>query len=140
MVNRRTFKTLATLLALAAGALGWSQTARAHRSASTSTPARLHTALRVKPQHDGLFKRGVRKDYGFQVQGDGVVTIHATVRLKSRIALSGTLKRNNPRWYTDFWKPKAIRKSFPAGRYTYCLVATDGAGHRARSCSRVTVL
>lgn len=134
MANRAAFQTVLILLVLAAGALGWSQVARAQRGSSTGPLARLDTAPRVKA-YGGLARRGFPVYFAFRVQDDGAVTVHATVRLKSRLARSGTLRRNTPNWDTrDIWKPRPISRSFPAGLYTFCVVATDGAGHRAKSC------
>jgi hypothetical protein len=136
MTNRAALKTALILLVLAAGALGWSQVARAHRG----SVARADTALTAKA-YGGLARRGFPVYFAFRVQGDGTVTVHTTVRLGSRLALSGTLKRNAPYWdRRDLWKPKPIRRSFPAGRYTYCVVATDAAGHRAKSCAPYRVV
>lgn len=135
MASRTAFQTLLILFVLAAGALGWSQVAGARQGSATSQFARADTALRVKA-YGGLARRGFPVSFAFKVQGDGAVKVRATVRLRSRLALSGTLRRNAPNWENRYlWKPKPIRRSFPAGRYTYCVVATDGALHRAKSCA-----
>jgi hypothetical protein len=134
MPNRAAFQTVLIVLVLAAAALGWSQGARGAGSSSAGPSARLDAAPTVLA-YGGLARRGFPVYFAFRVQDDGPVTVRATVRLKSRLALSGTLKRNVPNWETrDMWKPKPISKSFPAGRYTFCVVATDGAGNRAQSC------
>jgi hypothetical protein len=134
MANRAPFQTVLILLVLAAGALGSSQVARAQRGPSTGPLARLDTAPRVKA-YGGLARRGFRVYFAFRVQDDGPVTIHATVRIKSRLARSGTLKRAAPYWEKrEIWKPKPISTSFPAGLYTYCVAVTDIAGHHAKSC------
>jgi hypothetical protein len=134
MPNRASFQTVLIVLVLAAAALGWSQGARGAGSSSAGPTARLDAAPTVQA-YSGLARRGFPVYFSFRVQDDGAVTVRATVRLKSRLALSGTLKRNAPTMETrDLWKPGPISKRFPAGRYTFCVVATDDAGNRAQSC------
>jgi len=59
----------------------------------------------------------------------------AAERVAVLFVIEGTLKRNAPTMETrDLWKPGPISKHFPAGRYTFCVVATDDAGNRAQSC------
>ncbi len=134
MANRAPFLTMLILLVLAAGAFGWSQVAQAHRGSSAAPLAQLDTAPRVKA-YGGLARRGFPVYFAFRVQDDGPVTVRATVRIKSRLARGGTLRRDTPYWETrEIWKPKPISRSFPAGLYTFCVLATDGAGHHAKNC------
>jgi hypothetical protein len=140
MANRPPFKTVPILLVLAAAALGGSQLARADRRSASSPLARVDAAPTVKA-YPGLARRGFPVYFSFRVQDDGPVTVQATLRLRTRLALSGTIKRDRPIWDTrELWKPRPIRRSFPAGRYSFCLVATDPAGQRAKSCAAYRVV
>jgi hypothetical protein len=112
--------------------------ARAVRS--TALIAQVGAAPQVKA-YGGLARRGFRTYLHFRVQGDGAVTVHATVRLKARLALSGTLKRVSPYWDSrDTWTPRPIKTSFPGGLYSFCVVAVDGGGKRAKSCAALRVV
>jgi hypothetical protein len=104
-------------------------------------PLRIAAAPQVEAL-GGIAARGHRSPFQFRVQGDGLVTLQATLRVKGRLALSGKMTRVRPSLeHLDTWRPKAISKSFP-GRtyYRYCIVATDSTGLRARHCDRVTVV
>jgi len=134
MATRASVKTVFTLLVLAAGALGSSELARADQGPSTNPLARADAAPMVKA-YGGLARRGFPVYFSFRVQDDGPVTVQATLRLRTRLALSGTIKRDRPIWDTrQLWKPRPIRRIFRAGRYTFCVVATDSAGQHAKSC------
>ena len=140
MTKRAYSQIVLIVLVLAAAALGWSQGARGAGSSSAIPLARLDAAPTVQA-YTGLTRRGFPVYFAFRVQDDGPVTVRATVRFKSRLALRGTLNRDAPSWETrDIWKPKPISKALPAGRYTFCDVATDAAGNRARSCVPYRVL
>lgn len=140
MAKRAFFQTVLMLLVLAAGALGWSQVARADRGSSTGPFASLDTAPRLKA-YGGLARRGFPVYFAYRLQDDGTVTIRASVRIGSRLARSTTLKRTAPYWERRYlWKPKPISRSFPAGLYTYCVAVTDDAGHRAKSCASYRVV
>ena len=129
----RSFQTVLILLILVAGALGWSQVARADRGSSTG--AQLDTAPRLKA-YGGLARRGFRVYFAYRLQDDGTVTVRASVRIGRRLARSATLKHTAPYWERRYlWKPKPISTSFPAGVYTYCVDVTDDAGHHKKSCA-----
>ena len=134
MLNRLAIRALFVVLLAFAAAIGSGTAARAE------TPL-IPNAGAVKVQvWGGLGARGVRRPFYFRVQGDGPVTMKATLRVKGRLALSGTMKRVSPSWdYRDTWKPKAVSKAFPGQTYyTYCIVATDSRGNEAKNCARYT--
>jgi hypothetical protein len=140
MANRARFNTVLILLVLAAGVLGWSRVALAGQDSLTSPYARADAAPAVMA-YGGLARRGFPVYFSFRVQNDGPVTVQATLRLRTRLALSGTIKRDRPYWEKrELWKPRPIRRTFPAGRYTFCVVATDSAGQRAKSCAPYRVV
>jgi hypothetical protein len=140
MAKRASFQTLLILLVLVAGALGWSQVARADRGSTTSPSARLDTAPRLKA-YGGLARRGFPVYFAYRLQDEGRVTVRTTVRLGRRLARSGTLKHTAPYWERRYlWKPRPISKSFPAGLYTYCVAVTDDAGHHKKSCASYRVI
>ncbi len=129
MEKRLAFSTVLILLVVAAGALGRAQGARAHRGSSAQTNA----ALTVKA-YGGLARRGFPVYLAFRVQAAGAVKVRLTMRLRTHVAVSGTVRRNAPSFDTrQLWKSK-VSRAVPAGRYTFCAVATDVAGHRAKSC------
>jgi hypothetical protein len=122
---------LVSLVALASG-LGWSGAGEARPLAAA--------APRVEV-YGGLARRGFPRQYHFRVEAEGPVTLRATLRVRGRTALSGTMRRVSPRWdYRDAWKPRAISRALPGQTYyTFCIVATS-AGGNAKHCARVTVV
>jgi hypothetical protein len=140
MAKRASFQTVLILLVLVAGALGWSQVARADRGSATGPVAQLDTAPRLKA-YGGLARRGFPVYFAYRLEDDGAVTVRASVRIGSRLARSATLKHRAPYWERRYlWKPKPISTSFPAGLYTYCVAVTDDAGHHKKSCASYRVV
>ena len=140
MTNSPALRTLLILLVALAGALGWSEVSQAQAVPSSTPFARADAAPRVKA-YGGLARRGFRIYLHFRAQDDGAVTVHATVRLKGRLALSGKMKRVSPYWdHRDTWTPRPIKTSFPAGLYSFCVVAVDSGGRRAKSCAQLRVV
>jgi Thrombospondin type 3 repeat len=96
---------------------------------------------RVKPRvkaYPGSARRGSQAAFRFRVHDNRYVDIRATVRWHGQLALSGRMaKVAAPRWSyrATWWSTKPISRSWPAGAYTFCIVAVDGAGNRSRSCA-----
>jgi hypothetical protein len=91
--------------------------------------------------YGGLARRGFRMYRHFRAEGEGVVTLRLTVRLKARVALKRTMTRVSPYWdHLDLWTPRPIKTSFPPGLYSFCVVATDSAGRHAKSCDSLRVV
>ena len=85
--------------------------------------------------YGGLARRGFPVYLSFRVQAPGSVSVRLTMRLKTHVAVSGTVKLVAPRFETrQVWKGK-VRRAVPAGRYRFCAVASDGFGHRATRCA-----
>lgn len=91
---------------------------------------------RVKA-YAGSAGRGATAAFHFRVHDNRYVSIRATVRYRGQLALSGRMERVAAHWGTraTWWSQKPISRSWPAGTYTFCIVAVDGAGNRARSCA-----
>jgi hypothetical protein len=90
--------------------------------------------------YGGLARRGWPVYLSFRVAAQGTVSVKITMRLRKSIAVSGTLKRVAPVFDTrQVWHTK-VRRNVPAGRYTYCAVAKDAAGHTAKSCASYRVV
>jgi hypothetical protein len=135
--HRAAFPFLLILLCLIAVALGCAHVARTQRSSANAQDA---SALTVKA-YGGLARRGFRVYLSFRVQAPGAVTVRLTMRLKTHVAASGTVKRVAPSFETrQVWRSKPIGRAVPAGRYTFCAVASDGAGHHAKNCAAYRVV
>ena len=119
------------LLMFAVGAaLGSAQAGPAHCNAAGMSA----DAVVTVKAYGGLARRGFPVYLSFRVQAPAAVSVHLTMRLKTHVATSGTVKRVSPIFDTrQVWSSK-IRRSVPAGRYTFCAVASDGAGHHAKNC------
>jgi hypothetical protein len=92
---------------------------------------------RVKA-YAGSARRGSPAAFHFRVHDNRYVSVRATVRWHGQLALSGRMDRvAAPRWNyrQTWWSQGAIRRSWPTGLYTFCIVAVDGAGNRAKSCA-----
>jgi hypothetical protein len=96
---------------------------------------------RLRPRvqaYAGSARRGAAARFHFRVHDNRYVSIRATVRYRGYLALSGRMDRvPAPRWShrRTWWTEKPVQRSWPAGLYTFCIVAVDGAGNRARSCA-----
>ena len=140
MTKSVTLRTTLILVGALACALGGAKATQAKAVPLSTQPARADAALRVKA-YGGLTRRGFRMYRHFRAQGEGVVTLRLTVRLKARVALKRTLTRVSPSWdNVELWTTKPIRTSFPAGLYSYCVVAVDSGGRHAKSCDSLRVL
>jgi hypothetical protein len=129
MRNRSVFAVLTALL-IAAAAAPSVEAGRAQRSAGV---------LRVKA-YGGLARRGFPVYLSFRVAAPSSVSVKLTMRLRKSIAVSGKVKRVAPVFDTrQVWHSR-VRTGIPAGRYTFCAVAKDGAGHTARSCASYRVV
>ena len=92
---------------------------------------------RVKA-YAGSARRGSTAAFHFRVHDNRYVSVRATVRWHGQLALSGRMDRvAAPRWSfrQTWWSQGPIRRSWPVGTYTFCIVAVDGAGNRAKSCA-----
>jgi hypothetical protein len=128
-VRLRAASILLLLLAVAA-TLGSTQAAPAQGNAAGMNA----DAVVTVKAYGGLARRGFPVYVSFRVQAPAAVSVHLTMRLKTHVATSGTVKRVAPIFDTrQVWSSK-IRRSVPAGRYTFCAVASDGAGHHAKNC------
>jgi hypothetical protein len=96
---------------------------------------------RVKPRvkaYAGSARRGSTAAFRFRVHDNRHVSVTATVRWRGRLALSGRMRRvAAPRWSyrATWWSTKPISRSWPAGTYSFCVAAVDGAGNRSKSCA-----
>jgi hypothetical protein len=133
MKNRSVFAALTTLAVVAAAALGAADAGRAQRTASHAG------VLRVKA-YGGLARRGFPVYLSFRVAAPASVSVKLTMRLRTSIAVSGKVKRVAPVFDTrQVWHSR-VRQGIPAGRYTFCAVAKDAAGHSAKSCASYRVV
>jgi hypothetical protein len=90
--------------------------------------------------YGGLARRAFPVYLSFRVQGAGAVSVKLTMRLKSSVAVSSGAKLVDPVYSTRQTRRAMVRKNVPAGRYLYCAVATDRAGHRTKSCAYYRVV
>jgi hypothetical protein len=140
MTSAPALRLLLVLVVVLAGALGWSSGDHAQASPSPASSQSADAAPRAKA-YAGLARRGFRIYLHFRAQGEGPVTVNATLRVNGRLALSGTLRRVAPYWDNlDRWTPRPIKTSFPAGVYSFCVVAVDSGGKRAKSCALLRVV
>jgi Thrombospondin type 3 repeat len=101
---------------------------------------------RVKPRvkaYPGSARRGSPAAFRFRVHDNRYVSVRATVRWRGQLALSGRMdKIAAPRWSyrATWWSSKPISRSWPAGAYTFCIAAVDGAGNRSESCAPYRIL
>ncbi len=124
------------LPAVAAVCLGSAHVSRAQPSSSSATSA---GALQVKA-YGGLARRAFPVYLSFRAQGSGTVSVKLTMRLRSNVAVSSKVKLVDPVYSTRQTRRAMVRKNIPAGRYKYCAVATDSAGHRTKSCAYYRVV
>lgn len=106
---------------------------------SRATPSTPSGALKVKA-YGGLARRAFPVYLSFRVQGAGPVSVKLTMRLRSKVAVSSGAKLVDPVYSTRQVRRAMVRRNVPAGRYTYCAVATDRAGHRTKGCAYYRVV
>lgn len=96
---------------------------------------------RTRPRvqaYAGSARRGSTARFQFRVHDNRYVSIRATVRYRGYLALSGRMDRvAAPSWSdrASWWSQKPISRTWPVGLYTFCIVAVDGAGNRAKDCA-----
>jgi hypothetical protein len=134
-VRNRAASSSLLLLTVAAVFLGPAHVSRAQPGSSSTASG----ALKVRA-YGGLARRAFPVYLSFRVQGAGAVSVKLTMRLRSSVAVSSGAKLVDPVYSTRQVRRAMVRRNVPAGRYTYCAVATDRAGHRAKSCAYYRVV
>jgi hypothetical protein len=95
---------------------------------------------RTKPRvkaYSGAAQRGGSALFKFRAHDNRLVTMRLVVRWQGRVVLDGMMPQMSASWRSGvatWWSEQPISRSWPAGTYTYCAIATDTAGNRASHC------